>query len=266
MNCERCGKEHNGSFGSGRFCSRACANGKTWTEADKLKKSIAAKNSKKVKEANLKQRKPRRKKTCPICNTKFEILSRDKIYCSKTCYLNDKGAKYRKTTPGGYRPGSGRSKSGYYRGVYCGSTYELAWLTHRIDHNLPFERFEGIIERDSLKYIPDFLINEGKTIIEIKGYEDKEKVNAKTKLAESFGYEVLVLRKDDLKEQFDWVKNNYQYKNMQELYDEYKPKFVYTCTNCGIDVSREKEKKTDEVFCSRQCAGKYRKSKNDKAH
>lgn len=24
--CERCGKDHEGTFGSGRFCSRSCAN------------------------------------------------------------------------------------------------------------------------------------------------------------------------------------------------------------------------------------------------
>lgn len=26
MKCEKCGKEHDGNFGSGRFCSRSCAN------------------------------------------------------------------------------------------------------------------------------------------------------------------------------------------------------------------------------------------------
>lgn len=32
MICEKCGKEHDGSFGSGRFCSRECANSRTRTE------------------------------------------------------------------------------------------------------------------------------------------------------------------------------------------------------------------------------------------
>ncbi len=32
MICEKCGKEHNGSFGSGRFCSRGCANSKVQTK------------------------------------------------------------------------------------------------------------------------------------------------------------------------------------------------------------------------------------------
>ena len=30
--CEKCGKEHDGSFGSGRFCSRSCANSHDMTE------------------------------------------------------------------------------------------------------------------------------------------------------------------------------------------------------------------------------------------
>jgi len=38
--CERCGEQHNGSFGSGRFCSRSCANSRTFTKEAKLKKSV----------------------------------------------------------------------------------------------------------------------------------------------------------------------------------------------------------------------------------
>jgi len=38
--CERCGEEHNGSFGSGRFCSRSCANSRTFSKESKLLKSI----------------------------------------------------------------------------------------------------------------------------------------------------------------------------------------------------------------------------------
>lgn len=38
MNCIRCNKEHDGTFGSGKFCSRKCANSRTWTKEDKEKK------------------------------------------------------------------------------------------------------------------------------------------------------------------------------------------------------------------------------------
>lgn len=43
MLCEKCSKVHDGEYGSGRFCSRSCANSRTWSVKDKEKKSIAAK-------------------------------------------------------------------------------------------------------------------------------------------------------------------------------------------------------------------------------
>lgn len=52
MNCEKCGKEHDGSFGSGRFCSSYCARSfatQVNKDARRLAQSIAAKNSLKVK-------------------------------------------------------------------------------------------------------------------------------------------------------------------------------------------------------------------------
>lgn len=35
--CERCGSEHDGSFGSGRFCSRSCANSRKHSDETKRK-------------------------------------------------------------------------------------------------------------------------------------------------------------------------------------------------------------------------------------
>tara|TARA_R110000868_G_scaffold53191_1_gene167214 strand:- start:188 stop:640 length:453 start_codon:yes stop_codon:yes gene_type:complete len=43
MLCEKCGIEHSGSYGTGRFCSKKCASSRVWTEADRLKKSEAMK-------------------------------------------------------------------------------------------------------------------------------------------------------------------------------------------------------------------------------
>lgn len=167
MYCKNCGKEHDGLFGKGVFCSRQCSNSRKWNSDDNLKKSIAAKNSEKKKIADLKSKEKRFKKICPVCHCCFETLNDSRIYCSRNCYNNDSACEYRSVVLGGYREGSGRSKSGYYKGLYCGSTYELAWLIYQIDHNFPFERFSGVIEDNHIKYIPDFLIN-NKTIVEIK--------------------------------------------------------------------------------------------------
>lgn len=42
MICERCGKEHDGSFGSGRFCSKACANKRAHSDEwkEKVRESL----------------------------------------------------------------------------------------------------------------------------------------------------------------------------------------------------------------------------------
>ena len=163
---------------------------------------------------------------------------------------------------GGYRQGSGRSKSGYYKGIYCGSTYELCWVIYSIDHNVKFQRFPGLLEKDGLKYYPDFLLDDNKTIIETKGYEKQESVDRKTLLAESFGYTVKVLRKDDLQYAFEYVKTTYQTNKYHTLYDEYKPKYNYVCGCCSQHFTKDIVLKTEIKFCSRVCAGKYRKAHN----
>lgn len=165
---------------------------------------------------------------------------------------------------GGYREKCGRSKQGYYKGLYCGSTYELCWAIHALDHNIGFTRFPGQLKKDKLVYIPDFLLSDGKTIIEPKGYERGDTVIKKTQLAESLGYIVKVMRKEDLKYAFDYVYQKYGTKKFYNLYDDYRPKYTYTCSFCNIVFSRDNKLKrtTTEAFCSKSCAGKKRLKEN----
>ena len=39
--CEKCGKEHNGSYGSGRFCSKECAKSYSSKSLDNTNKKLA---------------------------------------------------------------------------------------------------------------------------------------------------------------------------------------------------------------------------------
>lgn len=162
---------------------------------------------------------------------------------------------------GGYRKGSGRSKSGYYKGIYCGSTYELCWVIYNIDHKIEFTRFPGKLQKDKVVYYPDFLLSDGKTIIETKGYEKQDSVDKKTNVAESFGYIVKVLRKEDLQYVFDYVYSIYKTKNYYELYDEYKPKYSHICDCCQLVFETDRKIKTETKFCSRICSGKFQTSK-----
>ncbi len=82
MKCKniKCNKEHSGQYGSGKYCSRACANSRSFSEETLLLKSNSARTSKKVKLANkFKTQKSidKRKQTFnnKILNSPWECLS-----------------------------------------------------------------------------------------------------------------------------------------------------------------------------------------------
>jgi len=127
------------------------------------------------------------------------------------------------------------------------------WVIHCIDNNITFSRFDNLLEHDGVKYYPDFLI--GNDIIEIKGYEKQDSVDKKTDVAKFHGYNVVILRKDDLQVQFDWVTSHYNTTKYYTLYDNYKPSYTYNCAHCKTLFTRDKKLKTDIVYCSRKCAG-----------
>lgn len=73
---------------------------------------------------------------------------------------------------GGYKMGSGRGKKGWYKGFFCDSSWELAFVIYNLDHKIPIERNKEIRyyewEGETKRYIPDFIVD-GK-LVEIKGY------------------------------------------------------------------------------------------------
>jgi hypothetical protein len=85
------------------------------------------------------------------------------------------GAKRFSALNGGLRRGSGRGKSGWYRGIWCDSSWELAWVLHSIDHGIAFERntesFLYDFEGKQYKFYPDFKMSDG-SLLEIKGWLD----------------------------------------------------------------------------------------------
>jgi len=252
--CPKCNVEHSRP---GKFCSRSCANSRG-PRTEEFKQGLSKKMFGRTGSPSVNKGKhlvERITARCLHCDAEFlSRVTEPRKYCSNNCWRQQSG---------GYRLGSGRSKSGYYKGIYCGSTYELCWVIYNIDHNIKFERFPSLIEDTNLKYYPDFILDDHKTIVEIKGFENQESVDQKTKLAESFGYVVKVLRKDDLHFAFDYVKEKYETTEYHTLYDGYKPSYHYTCECCSTEFSRDKKLKTDVVFCSRQCAGKGHKGRKD---
>ena len=226
-------------------CSRACANKRIHSLETKEKISRSLKNNKNPRIRKLTYEKIERK--CLECEKTFIIPSNKlKRYCSLKC-----GTK----KCGGYREFSGRSNSGHYKGIYCASTYELAWVIYRLDHNLSCNRFETTLERNGVKYIPDFL--DDNLIIEIKGYYTPS-VDIKCDIARSYGYDIVVKYKEDLATEFEWVKNTYHTKKFETLYDNYKPKYEYICDTCNLSFYRDKKIKdiSKKKYCTRGCACK----------
>lgn len=179
MNCENCGGEHDGSYKSGRFCSKKCAKGFS-TKAKR--KEINQKVSKKLKK-NFPEI-----KICP-CGKTFETSNKRKKYCSLSCgsYYSQIGKDKkkgieRKKGSGGLRPGGGKTKQILYiNWLGCKMKLnkeeievakildekKLNW--NRNTKGFPYTTREGKLR----KFFPDFIIDENK-YIEYKGWVTEE--------------------------------------------------------------------------------------------
>lgn len=216
MICELCQNEHNGSYGSGRFCSKECARSFS-TKAkrkeinEKVSKTLTGRISpKRGKDFSLEKR------YCPICNkelSEYSLKHKHKT-CSYECgrklsvlKLKEKGIY---TKNAGFKPGSVRSRWGYYKDIYCASTYELVYLIYSLEHNIPIERnkdyFNYKINNVSKRYLPDFKINE--TYIEIKNFPRKE-VDIKAEAVIKQGKEIKILYYKDLEEMMNYIDSKY---------------------------------------------------------
>lgn len=121
---------------------------------------------------------------------------------------------------GGLRANSGRGKKGRYKGYYCDSTYELVYIIYNIDHNIKFERcileYDYEYNGEKHKYHPDFILEDG-SLVEIKGYmRDVDLI----KLNSVKDRPIKLLFEKDLKYAFDYVKHNYVYNKLTDLYEK----------------------------------------------
>lgn len=120
---------------------------------------------------------------------------------------------------GGLRRGSGRGRKGWYKGYYCDSTWELAYIIYNLEHNIPFRRntksFDYVFNGENKKYYPDFLLETGE-YVEVKGYYTKQ-FSAKI---EQFPKEtsLLIYDKSAIKPFIDYAVKKYG-KDFHKLYE-----------------------------------------------
>lgn len=105
-----------------------------------------------------------------------------------------------------------------YKGFYCDSSWELAFVIYNLEHNIKFERnkrkFNYTFEGQNKTYLPDFIVD--CAYVEIKGYWNTQ---WQAKLDQFPSEEkLIVLTKKDMKMYFDYVIDKYG-KDFVSLYE-----------------------------------------------
>ena len=110
----------------------------------------------------------------------------------------------------------GNGKKGRYKGIYCDSSWELAYLAFHIDNNLPIKRcnlrLPFVWNKETHIYIPDFETNDG--IIEIKGRKTKKSEEKQKQYPN-----IKVVDINEIKPYIEYVTKKYGNNFTEVLYD-----------------------------------------------
>lgn len=191
MKCEYCKKEHDGTYGSGRFCSDKCAKG----FSTKNKRSLISETLKKI----IKEKYPLISKKCEKCGKEF-LVKKKKINqktCSKKC-----SAQLRASSEAGKKQLSKLFSDSAKRRYKNGDT-TIGWQS-RNRMSRPEKITKNILEKEGLlferefkvgKYFIDFVLP-NKIALEIDGKqhnykERKEKDLEKDKFLLEQGWKII---------------------------------------------------------------------------
>lgn len=112
----------------------------------------------------------------------------------------------------------GNGKKGKYHGIYCDSTWELAFLIYCFEHNINVKRcdikYTYIFNNEKHIYIPDFITDDG--IIEVKGRFD-----AKTKEKMKQFPNIIIYDKNKMKPILEYAIQKYGNEFWKITYDKY---------------------------------------------
>ena len=232
--CKCCGKLMVEKFGSGRFCSRACANARQHSEETKTKIASSltyytTDNLDSVHNKNV-ARYLENPNTCVICGSTLDYNKRHQKTCSDDCYKKLQSDNAINNKFGGLTDACGKtSKKGRYKNIRCDSTYELIYLAYCDLNNIKVKRnnkyfYYTNTDGKLRKYYPDFYLTDNDTYIELKGYKDSN-VDLKLAAMAQQSKKVTILYKADLKVLLENINTklnkNYKidYANVVELYD-----------------------------------------------
>ena len=234
MECENCHKEHNGSYGSGRFCSDHCRrvySGKRVNVNGKQKCNFNMSN----------HRAPYGTWKCKFCNQ--ILLTKRSLHDHILKNHRSKSVFHGKGIPAWNKgltnlpPRSKETKDkivksfaktrslhcGTYKGIFFDMSYELAWIIWHLEHKILFKRCDkSFVYFDSKKkklrrYYPDFELMDG-TIIEIKGFVSQNALD-KANAMKQYKVKYQMLTFYDIKEYIDYCIQKYGNDFVQKLKD-----------------------------------------------
>jgi hypothetical protein len=207
--CPKCNSIHHLQ---GKFCSRKCANSRSWSEADRQKKSTAALNFFADNPGPNKGKSNPRKgqdasgafchvSWCKVCQ--ILIKARNKITCSKECSSLNHSLLLKKRL----RKGRNFTKSGWYISptagrVYLESSWEFRVATDLDHHLIRWSRpryLNYTLHGKKYMYYPDFYLVDYDFYLDPKNpfalSKDQEKLKA---VIEENNIKLLVLNKNEL--------------------------------------------------------------------
>jgi len=214
IKCAKCGKEFTvtcseNMFLKGKYphyCCKACAN--SHIVSNETKKKISEGVNKANNVAADKKLNKIVYKTCENCGCEFilpwfkrknnRIILSHKKYCDD-CYKKINAELFAKA-------GLNNFHAGYYKNIWCDSSWELAFLIYNLEHNKNVKRctkrLTYVYDDKEHIYIPDFDIDG--TLYEIKGFE-----NDKAKIKHNLFPEIVYITKDEITKYLEYVKDKY---------------------------------------------------------
>lgn len=165
-------------------------------------------------------------RNCITCGKKLHHCSKTG-YCAEHYHTDVYKKKMSNSIKNAYETGtkvsvyspkcrSNKYRKGYYKGYWCDSSWELAYIIYNLENNISFKRntesFNYQWENKIRKWFPDFL--ENSIYIEIKGYITNKNL-AKWK---DFKLPLKILQKKEMKCIIDYVESKYG-KDFYKLYE-----------------------------------------------
>ena len=100
-----------------------------------------------------------------------------------------------------FRHGEHGYKRGWYKGYWCDSSWQLAYVIYNLDHNINFKRniegFEYQFNNQILRVYPDFILEDG-TIVQIKGWFGQKNQQKIKTLQQLFGDKFKLITKEEM--------------------------------------------------------------------